>query len=95
MSENKNIKTLRIRLKLLEDVLLPQARRDRHDCLSMWEDEREALIWVLEHWDASRRAPLTGHSAGHSPPGPLASDPADANSSSCAKGDSNPHGVTH
>lgn len=45
----EHIKTLRIRLKLLEDTLLPQARRDKHDCLDMWEDEREALIWVLAH----------------------------------------------
>jgi hypothetical protein len=50
-----HVQTLRIRLRLLEDVLLPQARTDRHKCLSTWEDERDALIWVLRHWDASRR----------------------------------------
>jgi hypothetical protein len=50
-----HIKTLRIRLRLLEDTLLPRARRDKHDCLQMWEDEREALLWVLQNWDAARR----------------------------------------
>lgn len=50
-----HIKALRIRLRLLDGALLPQARCDSHDCLQMWEDERDALIWVLAHWDASRR----------------------------------------
>lgn len=54
MSDNIHIKTLRIRLKLLEDVLLPQARRQRHECCSMWEDELAALRWVLQHWELSR-----------------------------------------
>jgi len=36
-----------------------------------------------------------GHSPGHNSPAQPTSDPADVNSSSCAKRDSNPHGVTH
>lgn len=43
----------------------------------------------------ARFAMAAGHSPGHTPPRPQAGEPATSESSSCAKGDSNPHGVTH
>lgn len=55
MTSEKHIRTLRVRLCLLENNLIPQARLERHDCVDMWEDERDALQWVLQHWDMSRR----------------------------------------
>lgn len=38
---------------------------------------------------------IAGHNPGHNSPTPPTTDPPSADSSSCAKGDSNPHGVTH
>lgn len=50
----KHIRTLRLRMKLLEKGLIPQARKDNHHALRIFEDEWAALEWVLRHWDASR-----------------------------------------
>lgn len=50
---------------------------------------RERFCWFKDE------PTTTGHSPGHNSPGQPTSDPAGVNSSSCAKGDSNPHGVTH
>ena len=63
---------------------------------------RDAPNSVLKrHYDAGKQAwdavsaEIDLLLAGHNPPAPPASDPRALDSSSCAKGDSNPHGVTH
>jgi hypothetical protein len=80
--------------KLIDQVF------DLQDRLRVAERQRDnyaAQLVLLQmdrdEWQA--RATSPGHNPGHNSPGPAASDPADANSSSCAGGDSNSDGLPH
>lgn len=44
---DKHITALRLRVKLLEQHLIPTAARDRDDLATVYRDELVALQWVL------------------------------------------------